>query len=226
MRKPMTSIATKQKFRWLVATGFFALAACVTIPTLDDVAAGKVTVVMARFAVDAPGDPGFGPFENDLVFNLGIRWGDIETGGVPTDSVATWYKYISVRSRREGWVYFLLKPGRHYMGVLPAHAGQAKYASSLKYEELFRTTAPRWIVNVPAGVPVVYAGTLDLGRVLVQKPEFSLGAKRWIADFNANATTVRDETARATQLARAAFSRFGNLKTALMRRHTDDTYRF
>ena len=114
----------------------------------------------------------------------------------------------------DGWTYFRLKPGKHYLAVQgPRRRGYFTYASAFR-------TAPRWEIDVPTGAPVVYAGTLHLQGttrpLLIEQDHIGVIAGGEVAD----------ETPAATALAAQHLSSLGAPRTALMKRHRSGTYQF
>jgi hypothetical protein len=145
--------------------------------------------------------------------NIGFALGDFETGGVPSKGIDHTLPFLSEASRKDGWTYFRLKPGKHYLAVQgPRRRNYFAYARAFR-------TAPRWEIEVPAGAAVIYAGTLHLRgttrSLLIEQDR--IGA--------ITGAEVADET-QAAALAAQHLSSLGPPRTALMKRHWSGTYQF
>lgn len=144
-----------------LALGLLAvLAACAMVApfeeaTLARVRRGEEAAVMLRFVVtDQDGAP-VAPFAHTLgEDNFNIALGGFESGGAPERVPLA--RFPTEAARAEGLVHLFLRPGYYYLAVQGARRGDAfSYAARLR-------TAPRWRIEVPAGVPVLYAGSFTL----------------------------------------------------------------
>jgi hypothetical protein len=155
---------------------------------LDQVRTGARALLLLRLiGTDQHGttrQPLIGSFSADPI---GTGWGDFESGGKP---LAWLPRSPSDAAWAEGWVNMALAPGYYYLAILPARRTDAfTYAAMLD-------RAPRWRIEVPAGVPVIYAGTL----ALAERTEPGLLSTLWVG-IDYDRSEVRDETAAATALA-------------------------
>lgn len=141
---------------WCVA--LLVLGGCVSVgpPGASEQSAierGEMAVLLMRWTGTVEGEPfaaaaGAGPLINRFYTSLGnldtlapIRGFDIQ-------------RHLTRESRETGWVYFLLPPGQHILVL----RGTDRAA--------FDASCPAVRLEVPAGVPVIYAGHLhvDLDR--------------------------------------------------------------
>ncbi|MDX1484932.1 MAG: hypothetical protein R3229_10645 [Alphaproteobacteria bacterium] len=145
----------------IVLVTAIGLASCVSIPrgplTPDELAdaarAGKA-VVMVRILGEADGEP-ISVFESShWEDNLAVALGGFETGGevAPLGTL----RWVSEAARKEGWIFFVLAPGTHYMALQPP-----RLTGFFTYQARWRH-APRWRIEVPAGLRAGYGGTLIL----------------------------------------------------------------
>lgn len=118
---------------------------------------------------------------------LQIAIGDSDSGGVPK-----WREVRTLGSaaRDEGWLTLVLPPGDHELVF-----GMSDIRSQAE-------SLPPWRIEVPPGVPVVYAGTLHLSGLT--KHIWLQGTR--IISIDQAATTVEDETEAAVQTARRDLS--------------------
>lgn len=154
---------------------------------LDQVRTGARTLLLLRLiGTDQHGStrqPLIGSFSADPI---GTGWGDFESGGQPL----AWLPHSpSEAAWAEGWASMVLSPGYYYLAILPPRRTDAfTYAAMLD-------RAPRWRIEVPAGAPVVYAGTLSLA----ERTEPGLLSTLWVG-IDYDRSEVRDETTAATAL--------------------------
>lgn len=113
------------------------------------------------------------------------------------------YRFLSDETRRQGWIYFLLEPGIHYLSVRPPM--NLDQCQLIKYSS-------RWRIDIPTDTRLVYAGTLHFKGVHV-KGMFgrSVSFRYW--------APVRDEENLAQEVAAKHHSGLGSPLTVLMRRH-------
>jgi hypothetical protein len=81
--------------------------------------------------------------------------GSFDSAGEPR--VAMNY-FLSEKSRRQGWTYFLLTPEIYYLAVL----GPDSDADTFIISDTNRLSSPRWRLDVPDNVRSIYAGTIHL----------------------------------------------------------------
>jgi hypothetical protein len=196
-RRPPASCA-------LLATIVAVCAGCAAIgaPSTGDrlaVERGEKTILLLRVTAEMDGER-IGPFDHDLIDdNVNLGLGGFETGGEVrrVDSPNA----FSREAYRDGWVYFILEPGTHYLAVAPPY-------------RFVWGDAPRWRLDAPAGSQVVYAGTLHL---VCHGSKLLFGGKRidGFDDF-----LVVDESSLAGALAGEYLSEHPPPRTTLMRRQS------
>jgi hypothetical protein len=138
--------------------------------------------------------------------SVGFALGSPETGGVPVGRVED-IRYLSDESRDEGWTYFILPPGTHYLAVQPR-----RITNLFTYLRRFGS-APRWVIEVPPRTPVIYAGTLDLHGRADKGAVF--GNPLFVA-FDTTRSSVTDEETLALVLAARHFPELKPVMTILM----------
>ncbi len=193
------------------ASGVFAAVAalcsgCVVIhaPSTADrlaVEQGEKAIVLLRVTAEMDQER-IGPFDQDSTYNnVNLALGGFETGGElrRVDSPNAFSK----EAYRDGWVYFILEPGAHYLKVSPPF-----FTSTTG-----RGEKPLWRFDVPLGSQVVYVGTLHL----VCHGVSVLFSGRHIDRIDD--VSVVDESALAQSLADEYLSEHPPARTALLRRH-------
>ena len=176
---------------------------------------GEETLVILRVTFTAHDGQKIPPFAHIAASeNVGFALGDFETGGVPTKGIDHTLLHLSDPSRLDGWTYFRLKPGKHYLAVQGS-----RQRNIFAYARAFRT-APRWQIDVPRGAAIVYVGTLQL-RGMTRS--LLIGQDRIGAITGAE---VVDESPSARALAAQHLSSLGEPRTVVMRRHRSNTFEF
>ncbi len=142
---------------------------------------GKTAAVLLRFVMVDQHGARLNPFDRpivQLIFGrVRFAMGDFDSGGAPTKGIRsegptpieigqkTWsarYSYVgrflSKAARDEGWMALFLPPGYYYVSV---------YAKDDcgPDNQLCLDWLPQWRIEVPSGVPLVYAGTFRLSDV-------------------------------------------------------------
>jgi hypothetical protein len=138
--------------------GALCLAGCATTGMKSShweaLRSGRKVMLLLRVTVEADAKPQE-PFAYDLGDdNVGLGVGDFRTGGdvIPLTSPG----FLSEESRKAGWAFLLLDPGVHTLALLgPRRSG------ILEWNEAWRH-APQWVVDLPSGAHLVYAGTFHL----------------------------------------------------------------
>lgn len=206
---------------WFSGLGILVnlIGACATteLPSkteLADIEASRNTIVLVRIVVEGPDGKPIRPFANSLVDdNLGLAVGDFESGGVPTGRLER-VRFLSNESRDQGWTYLVLQSGTYYLAL---QAARREHLSS--YIARF-AHAPRWFLDIPADVPIVYAGSLYLSG----KREWLILGGDVVEHIDATHAEVRDERALALELTAKHLRGLGPSKTTLMERHLSDTF--
>jgi len=126
---------------------------CTTgLPTVNersDVQSGKKSVVLLRITCELIEDnTPIEAFPGRMSASVMILKGGPIIGGKV--DVAGAYRFLSPETRKQGWVFFYLEPGIHYL----VFEGMAS-AAGMYY-------SPRYEVKIPETSPVVYIGCMHL----------------------------------------------------------------
>lgn len=149
-------VARRAALGALLLCGACAVVAPFDPATLAAVRSGGKTIVMLRFRFTDQDGRAFPPLEGAASGDgLGLMLGDFDSGGMPERSLPA-VRFPSEAARTEGVVYAFLPAGYHYLVMQGARRTDA-----FTYAARFRTL-PRWRIAVPAGVPVLYAGSFAL----------------------------------------------------------------
>ncbi len=129
---------------------------CVGLPTPTEQSAiisGKKSLVLLRIEATVRGRP-YKPFAGIMVVdNFNFAIGTFRTAGKPEPVPL---RFLSSKSKKEGWTYFVLEPGTYYLAVRPP-----QFTDLDTYNKLWKT-APLWRMDVPENARAVYVGTLHL----------------------------------------------------------------
>ncbi|WP_144184755.1 hypothetical protein [Elioraea rosea] len=195
--------------RRLVLAALPMLAGCMVVGPLDEsmlasIRRGETAAVMLRFVVTNEAGEQVAPFSAGLSDDsLGLALGDFDSGGLPEPG--RWpARSPGEAAQGEGLIVFLLAPGYYYLAIQGARRTDA-----FTYGARYRTV-PRWRLAVPAGVPLLYAGTF----LLKARSERLLFGDVVITAVDQEATAVVDETGWAQ---RAAARDLGGLPAPLTR---------
>jgi hypothetical protein len=169
---------------------------------------GRKAIVLVRVTCDVNGTPyeAFSRFDlpDD---NIALGIGSFETGGEVEQKIIP---FLSEQTKKDGWTYFVLEPGIHYLAALPPRRTNVKnYAAQFHDAQLFR-------LDIPDGTPLVYAGTLHLSS----EEQKSLFEQSLVGKFIADKITVANDAASARTVAAGFFCEFGDPQTLLMQPHT------
>ena len=149
------------------------------------------TIVLLRLMVqDQKGDH-FDPFALSSEFKLYI--GDFDSGGIPKPHD---FQFLSEALKSEGWLMLRLSPGYYYIHGGIFHSHSIFFARDEDAPRRWRT----FRIEVPPGVPIVYAGTFHV----VGNSRYVLTQGRQIVEIDSSATSVEDETDLAVQTAHNA----------------------
>ena len=202
---------------FLKAMGGMAAAACLadcsstSLPSAverSSVSSGEMAVVLLRVQCAVEDRQSYQPFGFSMVEdNISFGLGSFETGGVP-DQIGS-LRFLSSESRRDGWTYFVLPHGAHYLVVCPP-----RRTDVFSYDAMVKKL-PRYRLDIPRGSKLVYAGTLRLEG----ESERLLTGGRIMTGLRSGDARIVNEQALARELAARHLSGLGELQTVLMRRH-------
>lgn len=174
------------------------------------VASGENVLVLLRIqcTVDDRPHEALGPrsFMADPIVFFGL--GSFDTVGEPRPVTS---RFLSEESQREGWTYFLLTSGVHYLAVI----GPDSSALSRSADQGFLNEAPRWRIDVPDDGRLFYAGTLHIrgkteGKLLV--------GGSIIAPVGDDELVTGDDHEFGSRLLAEYFPNAGDVKTIQMQR--------
>ncbi len=167
---------------------------------------GGRMLVLLRVATRSSTGESIEPFAHSLVDdNIGFAVGSFETGGKVKRIEDM--RFLSQESRAEGWFYFVLPRGAHYLALLPP-----RRINLFTYLEMFND-AKKWRLNVPATEAMVYAGSLHIESDI----ELLFFGGKYIK--NLLRMEVRDETKIAKDLVRQFVPGVSEVETSLMAAH-------
>ena len=164
----------------------------------------KKTIVLIRIKYDLEDGTLRGPFEGfgyPKVINIGLS--SFLVGGkvkpVP-------HRFLSPETRKQGWMFLILKPGIHYIVVFGSQTSDLyTWMSDIRY-------APRFRVNIPKNKPLVYIGTLYLHC----QSRYVLFGEKSCDFFDRRRIVVQNEESLAEKLTTEYLSDFGPPQTLLM----------
>jgi hypothetical protein len=167
---------------------------------------GKRSVVLLRLTCEAEGEP-YEVFKHAVSDdNIGLALGDFKTGGEPHRIIPT---YLSSQTRKDGWTYFVLEPGFHYLAVQPR-----RQSDVWSYENSFKSV-PLWRLDIPSQTKIVYAGTLHIPGIRQKMLFGGISIKSFITD----SIVVRNDEEAARKIAGDFFPELQPFKTRLMVKH-------
>lgn len=187
------------------------LAGCATtgLPTVDEraaVGAGEKAIVLMRVQCTIEGQQPYEAFSHSLMDdNISLGLGSFKTGGEPERLALL--RFLSPESRKNGWTYFVLPNGIHYLSVYPP-----RRTDVFTYERGIRN-APRWRIDIPRGAGLVYAGTL---RFTGASDGLLLGG-RILRSIRIDDMSVSNDEEVARKLLTEAFPEFGAAQTFLLK---------
>jgi hypothetical protein len=188
----------------------------VRAPTADEAAAvrsGEKTIVLLRLLPRLDTLPVTPLAEAyDASDGFWIFAADIDHRGKPGRT--RWLlRAPSEAAAASNWAYLLLPPGAYWVSVLsPGEMGRSGGT------EIPLQGNP-YVLEIPAGAPVVYAGTLAISCQTVRKMLF------WRAIDSCGPVAVEDETPAAQEVAGRDFGETGPVAASLLRPQGDQRYR-
>ena len=176
---------------------------CTTgLPTVNersDVQSGKKSVVLLRITCELIEDnTPIEAFPGRMSVSVMILKGGPIIGGKV--DVAGAYRFLSPETRKQGWVFFYLEPGIHYL----VFEGMAS-AAGMYY-------SPRYEVKIPENSPVVYIGSMHLYCESPYIFETACGT------FDKGRMIVSNEEIKAKKLQEEFLPDLGSFQTILMER--------
>jgi hypothetical protein len=118
-------------------------------------------------------------------------------------------KFLSSETRKQGWIYLILKPGTHYL----AFQGARTTIPFIWDKQL--QNARRLQIDIPEVTPSIYAGTLKLR---CRNAWNIVGAKN-CHYYDESRMVIHDETKLAKEIVAEHLSDYGTPQTVLMRRY-------
>jgi|688.fasta_scaffold100857_5 hypothetical protein len=186
------------------------LAGCAStgLPTVEErtaVGASEKAIVLLRVLCTTEGQQPYEAFGYSLVDdNINFGLGSFKTGGEPERLVPL--RFLSPESRKNGWTYFVLPHGIHYLTVHPPRRTDA-----FTYERGIRN-APRWRIDIPQDARLVYAGTL---RFTGESDALLLGG-RIVRSIRIDEMSVSNDEDLARKLLTEEFPGLGEAQTLLL----------
>lgn len=176
---------------------------CTTgLPTVNersDVQSGKKSVVLLRITCELIEDnTPIEAFPGRMSASVMILKGGPIIGGKV--DVAGAYRFLSPETRKQGWVFFYLEPGIHYL----VFEGMAS-AAGMYY-------SPRYEVKIPENSPVVYIGSMHLYCESPYIFETACGT------FDKGRMILSNEEIKAKKLQEEFLPDLGSFQTILMER--------
>ena len=187
------------------------LAGCAStgLPTVKErtaVGAGEKAIVLLRVQCTIERQQPYEAFSYSLMDdNISFGLGSFKTGGEPERLALL--RFLSPESRKNGWTYFVLPHGIHYLTVYPP-----RRTDVFTYERGIRN-APRWRIDIPQDARLVYAGTL---RFTGESDGLLLGG-RIMRSIRIDEMSVTNDEELARKLLTEEFPGFGEAQTFLLR---------
>lgn len=193
------------------------LVGCTSIglPTVNErtaVGAGEMAIVLLRVDSTVENQQPYEAFKHSITDdNISFGLGAFDTGGEPRRLALL--RFLSPESRKDGWTYFALPPGIHYLAVYPPRRTDVwTYERSLK-------NAPRWRLDIPPNARLIYAGTLRF----TGKSTPLLSGERIMTSIQIDSMSVTNEEELARKLLTKELPEFGEVQSALLRLHEGPT---
>lgn len=187
------------------------------MPTVEErtaVGAGEKALVLLRVQCTIEGQQPCEAFGSALLDeNISFGLGSFETGGEPQPEARQ--RFLSPESRKNGWTYFVLPHGIHYLAVYPPRRRDAvtyEQPVAFMYEERIRKAA-RWRIDIPPDAKLVYAGTL---RFAGESDRLLFGGRR-LRSAEIDKVNVANDEELARRLLTEVFPGFGEAQTILLR---------
>ncbi len=188
----------------------------VRLPSVQDEEAIQLkekAIVLLRLKVEKDGEP-FNPFKRyggsrHSYFRLKLA--NMDEGESPKYIYFTQIWNIpaaspSLESKKEGWMYLVLKPGTYYLSFFPPGSKEPSQSDDVSPQ----VSAFRFYV--PKGESIMYVGSLSVSC------KWSRGI---IGNFigESSKIVVTDETESAKKIAQASLIKYGQMSTSLMQQY-------
>jgi len=122
-------------------------------------------------------------------------------------------RFFSKTERDQGWAYFLLDPGVHYLAFIgPQTTDMWSWTKQLEY-------ASRWFIDIPIDTPIVYIGTLHL----YCRSRWYIFEGQRCDYFDEGRMVVQNEAEQAQQVVSQVLSGLEQPDTVLMQRYDSPT---
>lgn len=179
------------------------------LPTAKErtaVGAGEQAIVLLRVQCTIEKQQPYEAFSYSLMDdNISFGLGSFKTGGEPERLALL--RFLSPESRKNGWTYFVLPHGIHYLTVYPP-----RRTDVFTYERGIKN-APRWRIDIPQDARLVYAGTL---HVAGESDGLLLGG-RIMRSIRIDEMRVSNDEELARKLLTEEFPGLGEAQTLLLR---------
>lgn len=189
--------------------------ASIELPTTNErtaVGAGEMAIVLLRVDTTVENQQPYEAFKHSMTEdNISFGVGSFDTGGEPRRLALM--RFLSPESRKDGWTYFALPHGIHYLAAYPPRRTDVwTYERNIK-------NAPRWRLDIPPNTKLIYAGTLHL----TGKSTPLLFGERIMTSIQIDKMSVTNEEVLARKLLTKEFPEFGEVHSALLRLHEGST---
>lgn len=206
--EPGTAL-TARLFLVALLVGFLSGCASTGLPTEEErtaVGAGKKAIVLLRVQCTIENGQPYEPFSREVVDdNISFGMGSFRTGGEPERLPSL--RFLSPESRKNGWTYFVLPPGTHYLAVYPPRRSDV-----FTYARLTKS-APRWRIDISEDARLVYAGTL---HITGQSDPLIIGG-RIMRSIQNDETSITNEEDLARTLSAEELPGSGEVRTVLLK---------
>jgi hypothetical protein len=179
------------------------------LPTVKErtaVGASEKAIVLLRVDCTVENQQPYEAFRHSVMDdNISFGLGSFETGGEPKRLALL--RFLSTESRKDGWTYFVLPHGIHYLAVYPP-----RRTDVLTYERGLKN-APRWRLDIPSNARLIYAGTL---RFTGESIPLLFGG-RIMTSIRINEMSVTNDEEWARKLLTEEFPGFGEVQSVFLR---------
>ena len=205
----------------LIFIGFFTNCAFNRLPTSNErskILAGERAIVLFRVTAELlDGTPVSAFPTNYMPDNVNIGLGTADTDGEL--KVVDSPLFLSTELREEGWIYLILEPGTHYVGIMgPQMTDYDLWKQNIEL-------AQNWRIDIPVGTHLVYIGTIHLYCRGMTTVFLGKIAKRCI-EIDERRTVIQNEAVLSQKLAAEYFGDYGSPQILPIQRLDLDTILF